>query len=415
MVGTSRQEDYNNMRDDGYSLLGYSGFNTTRASNRQALDQAAKVGADVVIVYKTYTDSLSGSIPMTLPDTQTSSTYISGSGYSSRGSPVSFSGTAFTTQYGTKTTYIPYRERYYDYYASYWTKTSEADARQTEKSISISKNNPYSNPFTGPRENPYVNPYSKTFEEETDDTFAVVLALFVVPNPASNPIIQEGCSMEADNKMMRGKGYFPLGKSAFKASAVDGIHASNHARIIGADVVMIYKEYADSITTPIKGLDGVSFNTISYNHTACFWKKAKPIGSISGGKHKGYESILGARLVDVNSGKVFDEIGGCIAMTDIVKGSPAFSANIKDGYILKKVNGIEVETAYQSCELLSQANGQSVAIEYFGSELVKTNILLNQQINEISQAEPDPFVALGAAPHEEPADPFAALGFEPDK
>ena len=47
---------------------------------------------------------------------------VSGNIYGLGGGFASYSGSGMTTTYGTQTTYIPYNERRYDYYATYWIK-----------------------------------------------------------------------------------------------------------------------------------------------------------------------------------------------------------------------------------------------------------------------------------------------------
>lgn len=86
-----------------------------------ALTQAKAVQAELVLVYSKYTGTRSGVMPLTLPDTQTSTTTLSGSAYGSGGYG-SFYGTANTTTYGSKTMYMPYSVDRYDCLATYWIK-----------------------------------------------------------------------------------------------------------------------------------------------------------------------------------------------------------------------------------------------------------------------------------------------------
>ena len=112
------EKDNRSMMEDGYFLLGFSSFSGWIAPKWTALQHARKIHADTVVVYKKYIDTISGSIPVTIPDTQTS--FHSGSMYGFGGASTSFSGTS--TTYGTKTEHIPYTfDRYADY-ASFWVK-----------------------------------------------------------------------------------------------------------------------------------------------------------------------------------------------------------------------------------------------------------------------------------------------------
>lgn len=119
--GNDQEQDALKMFEDNYNLVGYSSFNAGNVDENGAVTQAKKVNASVVILYSKYTGSVSGSLPLTLPDTQTSSTSLYGSAYGS-GGYASYSGTAYTTTYGSKTTYIPYTVHRSDYLATYWIK-----------------------------------------------------------------------------------------------------------------------------------------------------------------------------------------------------------------------------------------------------------------------------------------------------
>jgi len=119
--GSDPEQDALKMLENNYNLVGYSLFNARKVGESGAVAQAKKVHASVVILYSRYTGSVSGSIPLTVPDTQTSSTSVYGSAYGSWGY-ASYTGTGYTTTHGTKTTYIPYNVHRYDYMAVYWIK-----------------------------------------------------------------------------------------------------------------------------------------------------------------------------------------------------------------------------------------------------------------------------------------------------
>lgn len=119
--GNDQEQDALKMLEDNYSLIGYSSFNAGNVDENGAITQAKKVNASVIILYSKYTGSVSESIPLTLPDTRTSTTSLHGSAYGS-GGLATYSGTANTTTYGTKTTYIPYTVHRSDYLATYWIK-----------------------------------------------------------------------------------------------------------------------------------------------------------------------------------------------------------------------------------------------------------------------------------------------------
>lgn len=119
--GNDQEQDTLKMFEDNYNLVGYSSFNAGNVDENGAVTQAKKVNASVVILYSKYTGSVSGSVPLTLPDTTTSTTSLYGNAYGS-GGYATYSGTANTTTYGTKTTYIPYTVHRSDFLATYWIK-----------------------------------------------------------------------------------------------------------------------------------------------------------------------------------------------------------------------------------------------------------------------------------------------------
>ncbi|MBO6801626.1 MAG: PDZ domain-containing protein [Balneola sp.] len=148
--GNNVENDIQVMLERGYTMVGYSSFNSGNAKMRQAISQGKSVHAETIVMYSQYTNTASGAIPLTLPETETTTTNTSGSVYGSGGYGT-YSGTETTTTYGSSTTYIPYNVNRYDYLATYWVKikppifgvhyrdlnTSERQALETNKGIVI--------------------------------------------------------------------------------------------------------------------------------------------------------------------------------------------------------------------------------------------------------------------------------------
>lgn len=107
----------------GYGVIGFSSFNGAAGQSEQgAVEQGAKVGADVVVVISPqYTGTRSTVIPITTPTSQTSYTTGSATAYGSGGTAY-VSGSATTTTYGSQTNYIPMHTDRYDYGALYLVK-----------------------------------------------------------------------------------------------------------------------------------------------------------------------------------------------------------------------------------------------------------------------------------------------------
>lgn len=119
--GSNEEEDSLRMLEKGFVLLGYSASHGGDVDENGAIVQAKKVHASVVMLYSRYTGAVSGSVPLTLPDTQTSATMLAASAYGS-GGDATYSGTANTTNYASRTTFIPYIFHRADYLATYWVK-----------------------------------------------------------------------------------------------------------------------------------------------------------------------------------------------------------------------------------------------------------------------------------------------------
>ncbi len=107
----------------GFLVIGESSFNTgKRVSDDDALKQGQAVGADLVLVFlPQYTGSVTSSVPITTPTTNTSYTTANATAYGP-GGPVSAYGNATTTTYGSNTTYVPITVNRSDYGAIYFVK-----------------------------------------------------------------------------------------------------------------------------------------------------------------------------------------------------------------------------------------------------------------------------------------------------
>jgi len=108
-----------NMYEDSYAPVGVAAFVGPAGNPSDALDQARKVGAARVIITSKFRNTVSGSIPLTLPNTTTSFNSGTANVYGSGGFATgNYSGT--TTTYGTQTTYIPYSVDRYDQVAIFF-------------------------------------------------------------------------------------------------------------------------------------------------------------------------------------------------------------------------------------------------------------------------------------------------------
>ncbi len=121
--GKNIEEDSRAMMENGFVMIGSSSFNSGAVNESQAIQQAKKVKASVIIVYSEYTNTVTGTMPYTTYNpSQTITSYDSGSVYGAGGSAY-YSGTStYTVPGGSSTQHIPYSVNRYDYGASYWVK-----------------------------------------------------------------------------------------------------------------------------------------------------------------------------------------------------------------------------------------------------------------------------------------------------
>ena len=114
-------EDTDDMRRNGYNIIGVSSFNAGDTDTSLVIPHARNIGADVVLLYNEYTETVTGMVPISTPNMQSSYSQGSAFAYGTAGSANAI-GSSHTTTYGTKTTYIPYNDRRYNYKATYWAK-----------------------------------------------------------------------------------------------------------------------------------------------------------------------------------------------------------------------------------------------------------------------------------------------------
>ena len=113
------------LEERGFVILGEAAFvGDAGATEQQMIEQAKKVGAEVVIHTFEYSHSEQGIMPLfSYQPGQTYTTHHSGSVVYGR-SYGTYSGTSTATTPGTyHTDYIPYQRQHYDYLASFWRRT----------------------------------------------------------------------------------------------------------------------------------------------------------------------------------------------------------------------------------------------------------------------------------------------------
>jgi hypothetical protein len=108
---------------EGYQPFGHSSFSagSNSVTEKQLREQAANVGAQVVLVASQYTHTVSGAVPLSIPHTTTSYSSGTATAYGSGGT-VNAYGSGTTTTYGSQTVVMPYSVARSDFGARYFAK-----------------------------------------------------------------------------------------------------------------------------------------------------------------------------------------------------------------------------------------------------------------------------------------------------
>jgi hypothetical protein len=120
---TDVEADAKHLQEEGYVLIGTSSFfgPSTTGTQAGAISQGEKVGAALIMLKSAYRDTLTGTMPLVLPNApQVATVNTSGTVYGNGGSG-SYNATSTVTMPGGTTTYnIPYAVTRSDFFASYW-------------------------------------------------------------------------------------------------------------------------------------------------------------------------------------------------------------------------------------------------------------------------------------------------------
>lgn len=107
----------------GYAPVGQSSFSagSNAVSNAQLREQGTKIGAHIVLAASRYTHTVSGAVPLNIPQTTTSYSSGTATAYGSGGT-VNAYGSGTTTTYGSQTVMMPYSVARSDFDARYFIK-----------------------------------------------------------------------------------------------------------------------------------------------------------------------------------------------------------------------------------------------------------------------------------------------------
>ncbi|MGI0015693.1 MAG: PDZ domain-containing protein, partial [Nitrososphaera sp.] len=120
------ERDVRTLRIKGFDVIGVSSFYgpDNQVNPEQVQSQGRKVGAHIILVKSKYKDTVSGAVPLVLPNNTTSYSTGSATAYGPGGSATAY-GSSTTTTYGTQTAIIPYSVSRSDYVAVFLAKARQ--------------------------------------------------------------------------------------------------------------------------------------------------------------------------------------------------------------------------------------------------------------------------------------------------
>lgn len=115
--------DIASLQSKGFVVIGNSSFNANSnvVSERQVRSQAEKLDAAVVLISSKYTNTVTGAMPLMLPNNTTSYSTGSATAYGPGGT-VNAYGSGTTTTYGTQAVMMPYSVNRSDFGAIYFAR-----------------------------------------------------------------------------------------------------------------------------------------------------------------------------------------------------------------------------------------------------------------------------------------------------
>ncbi len=197
------------------------------------------------------------------------------------------------------------------------------------------------------------NPYSQFYYDMTGGKNVLTETQFI--SPSGEPKLRQGADPNIDTKYMLENGFTLIGTSCFNGSNINQNGATEQARKIHADTVIVYFKYTNTLpdflpaTTPtyspgtIYGSGGftnysetsytatyIPFNAARYDYLATYWVRLRNVRL----------GIYYASLTDEMRKKIGSNKG--VYITLIVNNTPAFNSDLLAGDIIRRINGVEV-------------------------------------------------------------------------
>ncbi len=213
--------------------------------------------------------------------------------------------------------------------------------------------------------NPYTNAYQPLERQN------VALS----PDP-TGPKLYRGNDKNRDNNRMLVKGFDMLGYSNFQGNDVSPDKALEHARMIKADLVLLYTRVSSTTPSSVKiqqmrdqaknakdGKVDIQEDEPRYSYYASFWVKLAP-------------PVIGMHVEGLPASS--NKQG--LKVLAVVEGSPADKAGLKENDIIKKIGDITILKTASLAEVVKQYQGKTVPVVFErNEETVRQEMTLNRK------------------------------------
>lgn len=181
---------------------------------------------------------------------------------------------------------------------------------------------------------------------------------------------------DVDNISMLEKGYDLMGSSGFESGSITPDMALDHAKVIKADVVLVYSKYASnrSVQSTMQAIKEAAGTTgeidpevleqggEQYKYYASYWAKL-PMPLL--GVH-----VIKLKRQQQESDDLAVEDG--LKILAVIKESPAYKAGLLRGDVLLKIGEIHLQVAEQLSEAARKYKGKAVEVVYTRNQLTST-------------------------------------------
>ncbi|HSH73988.1 MAG TPA: PDZ domain-containing protein [Methylophilaceae bacterium] len=203
------------------------------------------------------------------------------------------------------------------------------------------------------------NPYIKGYLSLDKPTVALQPDL-------SGPKLFRGNNKDTDNNRMLVKGFDMLGYSSFEAKEVKPEQALEQAKILKADLVLVYTKETSGTPASVKiqqlrdqamraksktdkdSKDAAPVDDSPvYNYYASYWVKIAP-------------PVIGVHVKGTSKDATVD---GLIVLA-VIEGSPAFNASLQEGDMLTRIGDIALTNTQSLSQVVKSYEGKTVDVEY---------------------------------------------------